>query len=124
MLWEIQETTKEWNIPMGKLTQSLTLGEAGKEEGLHWTLESYLNQTVTQMAKLTGNLQKTIFLSKKQEAESTANDVCELVQCPRKKAYVECLKETVDILEKTKRAFKSKDLGLLREKIENLLKDK
>jgi hypothetical protein len=34
------------------------------------------------------------------------------------------LKETVDILEKTKRAFKSKDLGLLREKIENLLKDK
>jgi hypothetical protein len=80
MLWEIQETTKEWNIPMGKLTQSLTLGEAGKEEGLHWTLESYLNQTVTQMAKLTGNLQKTIFLSKKQEAESTANDVCELVQ--------------------------------------------
>jgi hypothetical protein len=76
------------------------------------------------MAKLTGNLQKTIFLSKKQEAESTANDVCELVQCPRKKAYVECLKETVDILEKTKRAFKSKDLGLLREKIENLLKDK
>ena len=124
MLRETQETTKEWNTQMGQLTQSLTLGEAGKEEGLHWTLESYLNQTVTQMAKLTGNLQKTIFLSKKQEAESTADDVCELVQCPRKAAYVECLKETVDILEKTKRAFKSKDLGLLREKIENLLKDK
>ena len=118
---ETQETTKEWGEQMGKLTQSLTLGEAGKEEGLHWTLESYFNQAVEQMAKLTGSLQNTMRQAQKNDSKNPASDVCELVQCPRKVAYKECLQETIAILEKTKRAFKSKDLGILREKIEKLL---
>jgi hypothetical protein len=48
-------------------------------------------------------------------------DICRTLECPRQVAYREALECTVEVLEKTKGAFKSKDLGLLRKKIEMLL---
>ena len=45
-----------------------------------------------------------------------------MLECPRRVAYREALEGTVEILEKTKFAFRSKELGLLRRKIEDLLK--
>jgi DNA-binding response OmpR family regulator len=47
--------------------------------------------------------------------------VCQLLNCPRTEALVEALKDTVDILKKSKSAFKSKEIGELRQKLEDLL---
>ncbi|HRI38597.1 MAG TPA: hypothetical protein PLO50_08590, partial [Nitrospira sp.] len=49
-------------------------------------------------------------------------DVCRVLDCPRRVAYREALEGTVEVLEKTKFAFRSKELGLLRRKIEDLLR--
>ena len=47
--------------------------------------------------------------------------VCHLFNCPRPAALIEGLREAVAVLEKTKRAFKSKELGELRGKLEELI---
>jgi len=51
------------------------------------------------------------------------HSVCHLFNCPRLAATKKALMEATDILEKTKRSFKSKELGHLRGMLEDLLKD-
>lgn len=46
---------------------------------------------------------------------------CQLINCPRGAQLYQAVKETVDVLEQTKSAFKSKSLGDLRRKLELLL---
>lgn len=48
-------------------------------------------------------------------------DVCHLVECPRLDSLSGALKDTIAVLEKTKSAFKSKELGDLRRRLEGLL---
>ena len=47
--------------------------------------------------------------------------VCQLLNCPRTDTLVSALKDTVEILKKSKSAFKSKEIGDLRRKLEELL---
>ena len=49
-------------------------------------------------------------------------DVCRMMECPRLTAYRAALEGTVEVLAKTKNSFRSKELGLLRTKIEQLLR--
>ena len=48
--------------------------------------------------------------------------VCRLLGCPIKNDLVGAVEETIKALEKTKGAFKSKDLGIVRKKLEDVLK--
>ncbi|OGQ00224.1 MAG: hypothetical protein A2026_06170 [Deltaproteobacteria bacterium RBG_19FT_COMBO_46_12] len=61
------------------------------------------------------------------ESFSTGNsshqEVCHLLNCPRLNTLNKTLVETIDVLEKTKSAFKSKELGNLRRNLEELVKD-
>jgi len=50
-------------------------------------------------------------------------NVCQLMDCPRVGAFVAALQETISVLEATKSAFKSKELGQLRQKLEQILAD-
>jgi ActR/RegA family two-component response regulator len=54
---------------------------------------------------------------------SSQQEVCHLLNCPRLNTLNKTLVETIDILEKTKSAFKSKELGILRRNLEELVKD-
>ncbi|MCK5526444.1 MAG: response regulator [Candidatus Latescibacteria bacterium] len=49
-------------------------------------------------------------------------EVCHLLQCPRLSELSDALSETVGVLEKTRHAFKSKDLGALRKKLEGIVR--
>jgi DNA-binding response OmpR family regulator len=48
-------------------------------------------------------------------------DLCELLHCPERPGYRAAIADTIDVLKKTKESFKSKALGELRAKLENLL---
>jgi len=48
--------------------------------------------------------------------------ICRLLNCPTKNELVGAVEETIKTLEKTKGAFKSKDLGTVRKKLEDVLK--
>jgi len=54
---------------------------------------------------------------------SSQQEACHLLNCPRLNTLNKTLVETIDILEKTKSAFKSKELGNLRRNLEDLVKD-
>ena len=49
-------------------------------------------------------------------------DVCHMWTCPRLSFLKKGLEDTVEVLEKTKNSFKSKELGDLRKKLEELIK--
>ena len=49
-------------------------------------------------------------------------DICHLWTCPRLSLLKKGLEETVEVLERTKNSFRSKELGDLRKKLEGLLK--
>jgi FixJ family two-component response regulator len=50
------------------------------------------------------------------------HETCHLLDCPRLTGLKEVLIETIAVLGKTKSAFKSKDLGILRRKLEEVVK--
>lgn len=84
------------------------------------TVESYVETTVR-------NVTSALFDMARITAGLSANpggdtDVCKFFQCPRLAQYRAAMNETIDVLEKTKRSFKSKELGLLRQKLEILKK--
>jgi DNA-binding response OmpR family regulator len=97
-------------------------GAEGSGRPLDWTLKNYLAQNINRMNVLYSNFNQT--LSRIAEGTvSTQTDVCEFMQCPRLGAYKEALLDTVEVLERTKHAFKSKELGELRRRLEGLLKE-
>jgi len=49
-------------------------------------------------------------------------EACHLLNCPKLTALTNALNETIDVLEETKTAFRSKKLGELRQKLEELVK--
>ncbi|MFQ5869932.1 MAG: response regulator [Candidatus Zixiibacteriota bacterium] len=55
--------------------------------------------------------------------ENVGQKVCHLFNCPRLRALKEGLVESIDVLEETKSAFRSKKLGELRRKLEGLLQE-
>jgi hypothetical protein len=61
--------------------------------------------------------------SQGKDSADEPTDVCRMMQCPRLDAYREALESTVEVLGKTKSSFRSNDLGLLRNKIERLLRE-
>lgn len=121
---DVQSTDKDWEVAMEKLEHMTEMSsESQTPKSIKWTLDMYLTEAMKQMAKLSMGMQAT--LSRAREGEggrAVAMDVCQTMHCPRLSAYESMLMKTVDVLEKTKRAFKSKDLGDLREQIERLLK--
>ena len=53
--------------------------------------------------------------------QGEARRPCHLFDCPRLEALTEALNQTIDVLEKTKGSFKSKELGQLRVKLEEVV---
>lgn len=54
--------------------------------------------------------------------QNLPQEICHLLKCPRLTAMGGVLMETIDVLKMTKGAFKSKDLGDLRKKLEDFVK--
>lgn len=121
---DVQTTAKDWEVAMEKLEHMTEMSsEIQTPNSIKWTLDMYLAEAMKQMAKLSVGMQATLSRVREGEGGSgVALDVCQTMHCPRLSAYEAMLLKTVDVLEKTKRAFKSKDLGELREQIERLLK--
>jgi len=62
------------------------------------------------------------YLTETLALQSGEQDVCHLLNCPRLTALTDALEQTIDVLEETKSAFRSKKLGELRQKLEELVK--
>ena len=68
-----------------------------------------------------GSLTDLDQLGRALSGRSVAEHPCQLMNCPRGAQLQEAVKEAIEVLEQTKSAFKSKQLGELRHKLELLL---
>lgn len=61
-------------------------------------------------------------LSNAMAKQYAGTEACEAINCPRMRMMHEAIEETITVLERTKGMFKSKTLGQLRAKLEELVK--
>jgi ActR/RegA family two-component response regulator len=85
-----------------------------------WALKDFLGQAVHQVGQIAASLDELLQMANHGRVEPLA-DVCAGLRCPRLVAYEAGLHEAIAVLQKTKNAFKSKDLGKLRVKLAALL---
>jgi len=82
-------------------------------------VDTFLTLTLGNIVGCLADIQR---LTQAVAMRSVGQDACQLLNCPRPAALTGALLETIAVLERTKSAFKSKDLGELRKKLGNLLK--
>jgi CheY-like chemotaxis protein len=122
-LLELHNTVERARARLGGWAEELDI--AGKLSSLSQRssslpVEAYVETTIRNVtAALVDVARITAGIAAKRSGEI---DVCRFFQCPRLAQYREAVNETIEVLEKTKRSFKSKDLGLLRQKLEVLKK--
>lgn len=91
---------------------------------LTWTAEQCVEQALTSIGRL-GTLAARILSGLKGpsllSAQAGQTDACRLLQCPRRQAYEEAIRDTVAVIERSKQAFKSRELASLRQRLESLL---
>ncbi|GMV51749.1 response regulator [Nitrospirales bacterium NOB] len=120
----LQQSRREasaWIGTMERVEQGLLAsGPIGSAEQQAWSIDRCLGQMATQLLQLMMSFKAAANLANKRQA-GQAIDLCAALQCPRLTQYEEAVKATVDVLERTKYAFKSKDLGLVRKQLETLL---
>jgi len=91
------------------------------ESATRVSMEAYVEATMRNVTETLGDLVRvtTTMLG---EGSRANVDLCRFVDCPRLAQYREAVDETIETIERTKRAFKSKELALLRHKLEILKK--
>jgi len=81
-------------------------------------VEGFLQLAHSNIMRSFGDLMN---VSRALASQSKVDFVCTLANCPRLQTYQQAIENTIRTLERTKSAFKSKELGDLRKKLEELL---
>lgn len=80
-------------------------------------VETFLALTMRNIYGALDDLQRLVLA----QTNHPHGDACHLMDCPRPAKMIEALTDTISVLEKTKSAFKSKELGALRERLERFV---
>ncbi|MFH1011766.1 MAG: response regulator [bacterium] len=84
------------------------------------SLATFLDLTFRNIA---GAVQDMNQITKSLAAHHQSQEICHLLNCPKLNTMTNAMKEIIDVLAKTKAAFKSKELGDLRRRLEKILRD-
>ncbi len=123
MTTSVQEEASRLVASLEQLQETLPrLGSGANERELAWSLDTFLAQSFSSMAVLSSRI-RSVLTSQMQGGAEAPMDVCRMMECPRLWGYREALESTVEVLAKTKNSFRYKELGLLRAKIELLLRE-
>jgi DNA-binding response OmpR family regulator len=80
-------------------------------------VETFLALTMRNIYGALEDLQRLVLA----QTHHANGDACHLMECPRPVRLIDALSDTISVLEKTKSAFKSKELGALRERLERIV---
>jgi YesN/AraC family two-component response regulator len=106
---------KEWLEKISGM-QELLRHEPGDTDPI--SVETFVNTTLHNVVlSLTGLKNVTEAVARL----TGEQNVCRLVDCPRLDTLIAALRDTIAVLERTKNAFKSKELGELRRRLEKLV---
>jgi DNA-binding response OmpR family regulator len=112
---KLRNRLKSWDNDMERIQNSMEMASTGHASN---ELDAFISSA---FGNITGSLLdiKRMCESNEQLYKKDAT-VCHNLNCSRLVAYQAAIKETIDVLVKTKGAFKSRELRDLREKLEKL----
>ncbi len=87
-----------------------------------WSKMTFATLTKLTFRHICGALSDLEKLTETSYADSDER-ICDLHGCPKVKSLKDALSETIEVIERTKKSFKSKDLEELRKKLFGILKD-
>jgi CheY-like chemotaxis protein len=114
-LKDTEDHLKEWQENLHGMLDLLRQGGAEIEP---MPVETFVNITLNNIVLSLAGLKKVTGAVVRLTGEQ---DVCHLLECPRLESLGRALRETIEVLERTKSAFKSKELGDLRRRLEKLM---
>ena len=104
------------------LERSAMLSASSAPQANALTLEQFLAMTLNNIVNSASSLKQTMDVLRTGRIENeVSNDLCRMIKCPRLAQYETALRGTIDVLEKTKDSFKSKELASLRKSLTELL---
>jgi DNA-binding response OmpR family regulator len=105
----------EWRAEMKQIEASL---KQARTAALPSTVSAFFQLTFGNIVGALSDLHRLTDSLTRQQVQPEA---CAVFNCPRGSALTDAVKETIEVLEKTKGSFKSKELGELRKKLEALM---
>lgn len=115
VLREVHQRLHKWRQELEEIAQSALAKPGGTAAA---TVETFLTLTLRSLAGCLNDLQRTTDMH---AVKSIKQDACQQLHCPTAFKLKEATHNTIRILEKTKRTFKSQDLAELRKRLEELI---
>jgi CheY-like chemotaxis protein len=114
----MQKRLQDWRQDLDNLDKSL--GAAHSPQASPPSVSTFLDLTFRNVA---GALRDLDYVMKSGgQAHEPPQDVCHLLSCPRLHTLTEALADAIQVIERTKGAFKSKELAALRRRLEEAVK--
>ena len=113
----VQGRLNRWKEDLDKTEQLMRRAQGGVGP---IPIDTFLDLTIDNIVASLADLRSLVDSIQKQTGDT---GVCHLLACPQRAAFLRSTRDVIDVLQKTKTAFKSRELGELREKLELLVKD-
>jgi YesN/AraC family two-component response regulator len=112
-----QNRLKDWNNELARFNKEYN---SDSKVVAPVTVEEYLGVSLSNINMC---LRDITFITEAVSRHYPLQDACKLLNCPRERALTGVIEESIEILDKSKRDFKSKELGDIRKKLETILGD-
>ncbi|MBS0169413.1 MAG: response regulator [Nitrospira sp.] len=100
-----------------------SMHQTGRQaELVEWSAQEYMAQAMGHIAHLSALVGRTLEASRTAQPQAPT-DMCAFMRCPRLDRYEAALEEAVEVMERTRSSFKSKEIGALRQRLETVLRE-
>lgn len=99
-----------------------SMSEYGGGAQVEWTAQEYMAQAMTHISQLSAVVGRTLGASRSTDPQGPT-DICALMKCPRLGRYEAAIEMAIQVMERTRASFKSKEIGTLRQHLECVLRE-
>ncbi|MCC6966590.1 MAG: response regulator [Nitrospira sp.] len=99
-----------------------SMSEYGGGAQVEWTAQEYMAQAMTHISQLSAVVGRTLGASRSTDPQGPT-DICALMKCPRLGRYEAAIEMAIQVMERTRTSFKSKEIGTLRQHLECVLRE-
>ena len=99
-----------------------SMSKYGGGAQVEWTAQEYMAQAMAHISQLSALVGRTLEASRTGQPQAPT-DICALMKCPRLGRYEAAIEEAIQVMEHTRGSFKSKELGTLRQHLEDVLRE-
>lgn len=110
-----RDRLSQWETALQEIQRGFEVSPKAEAPG---SVDSFLRLAHSNIMRSFGDVMN---VSRALASQSKVDFVCHLADCPKLQVFEQAVEDTVKLLERTKTAFKSRELGELRKRLEDLL---